>query len=133
MYENLKKLRESLGLTQEEFGKSIGLAKTTYNNYETGNREPKSDFWIAVAKKYNVTIDYLMGYSQSPHLTSAAQKTSPNTAGAASEEEKVTREELVSLLRRMGCINKTEQLSDADFALVDHMLGILEAWFNKAE
>ena len=61
MYQNLKALRDSLYMTQEEFGKSIGLAKSTYNNYETGVREPKSDFWIAIAQKYNVSIDYLMG------------------------------------------------------------------------
>ena len=61
MYQNLKALRYSLNMTQEEFGKSIGLAKSTYNNYETGVREPKSDFWIAIAQKYNVSIDYLMG------------------------------------------------------------------------
>ncbi len=56
-------------MTQSEFGKSVGIAKTTYNNYETGIREPKSDFWISVAERYGVTIDYLMGYSQNPHLT----------------------------------------------------------------
>ena len=69
MYEHLKDLRESLGMTQAEFGKSIGVAKTTYNNYETGIREPKSDFWIAVAQKYGVTIDYLMGFSDDPKKT----------------------------------------------------------------
>ena len=47
MYQHLKELRESLGMTQAEFGKSVGIAKSTYNNYETGIREPKSDFWIA--------------------------------------------------------------------------------------
>lgn len=56
MYENLKKLRESLGLTQAEFGKSVGIAKTTYNNYETGIREPKSDFWISVAKNMELLL-----------------------------------------------------------------------------
>ncbi len=64
MYPRLRQFRESLGLTQEEFGKSVGVAKSTYNNYETGIRDPKSDFWIAVAQKYHVTIDYLMGYSE---------------------------------------------------------------------
>lgn len=63
MYPRLRELRESLGMTQEEFGKSVGFAKSTYNNYETGIRDPKSDFWIAVAEKYGVTIDYLMGFS----------------------------------------------------------------------
>ena len=61
MYEHLKALRESLGMTQAEFGESVGVAKSTYNNYEIGARDPKSDFWIAVAQRYGVTIDYLMG------------------------------------------------------------------------
>ncbi|MCD8050068.1 MAG: helix-turn-helix domain-containing protein [Clostridiales bacterium] len=66
MYENLKKLRESLKMTQADFGNSVGVAKSTYNNYETGIREPKSDFWISVASTYGVTIDYLMGFSDDP-------------------------------------------------------------------
>lgn len=70
MYKNLRILRESLGMTQAEFGKSVGIAKSTYNNYETGVREPRSDFWVAVAEKYGVTIDYLMGYSNNPRKTS---------------------------------------------------------------
>lgn len=70
MYKNLKRLRESLKMTQKDFANSLSLGVTTYNGYETGAREPKSDFWIAVAKKYGVTIDYLMGYSDDPHKTS---------------------------------------------------------------
>lgn len=77
---NLKTLRESLNMTQEAFGKSVGLAKTTYNNYEIGEREPKSDFWIAVAEKYGVSIDWLMGYEppadskKAPSLSDEAMK-----------------------------------------------------------
>lgn len=67
MYQNLKSLRTSLDMTQEEFGKSIDVAKTTYSNYEQGIREPKSDFWISIANKYNVTVDYLMGRCNDPH------------------------------------------------------------------
>lgn len=67
-------------MTQEAFGKSVGLAKTTYNNYEVGEREPKSDFWIAVAEKYGVSIDWLMGYEppvdskKAPSLSDEAMK-----------------------------------------------------------
>ncbi|MFR2332743.1 MAG: helix-turn-helix domain-containing protein, partial [Flavonifractor plautii] len=73
MYEHLKALRESLGMTQAEFGESVGVAKSTYNNYEIGARDPKSDFWIAVAQRYGVTIDYLMGFSDDPKKTSEAK------------------------------------------------------------
>ena len=73
LYENLKKLRESLGMTQKDFASSLSLKLTTYNGYETGAREPKSDFLLAVATKYGVTIDYLLGFSDNPHLTSTGE------------------------------------------------------------
>lgn len=84
MYQNLKALRDSLNMTQEEFGKSIGLAKSTYNNYETGVREPKSDFWMAIAQKYNVSIDYLMGLENLQNEKQPA----PTNEGELSEEDK---------------------------------------------
>lgn len=77
MYQNLKALRESLGMTQAEFGKTIGLAKSTYSNYETGEREPKSDFWLNIASKYDVTIDYLMGFSNMPQAHSGEKSSAP--------------------------------------------------------
>ena len=86
MYIRLKELRDSLGLTQAEFGTSVGIAKSTYNNYETGIRDPKSDFWIAVAQKYGVTIDYLMGFSDDPHSVEANKK-SPSTTEAVPGDE----------------------------------------------
>lgn len=70
MYANLRALRLSQNMTQIDFAASLGISKSTYNNYENGVREPKSDFWMAVAKKYDVTVDYLMGYSNDPHRSS---------------------------------------------------------------
>lgn len=86
MYQNLKALRDSLNMTQEEFGKSIGLAKSTYNNYETGVREPKSDFWIAIAQKYNVSIDYLMGLENPQN---EAQPAPTNGDGLAEDDKRI--------------------------------------------
>lgn len=121
--ENLKKLRESLGMTQSEFGKSVGIAKTTYNNYETGVREPKSDFWIAVAEKYGVTIDYLMGYSQNPHLTieeddkkgPASEREAEDNVLTSIEKElmnyvdRLTLEQKKFLLAQMKLMNEEDQ------------------------
>ena len=76
-YQNLKALRESLSMSQKDFAASIGIRQTTYNGYETGAREPKSDFWITVAEKYGVTIDYLIGFSNDPHRTSSGKKITP--------------------------------------------------------
>lgn len=109
MYPRLKELRESLGMTQEEFGKSLDIAKSTYNNYETGIRDPKSDFWVAVAKKYGVTVDYLMGHSDDPHQTS--------------DGEKFSREEI-------GHIKKYRALDDYGKEAVD---GVLDVEYRRCE
>lgn len=98
MYQNLKALRDSLNMTQEEFGKSIGLAKSTYNNYETGVREPKSDFWIAIAQKYNVSIDYLMGIENPQNENQLA----PTNGDELAEEDK----RIIELLHQLTPENR---------------------------
>ena len=104
MYKHLKELRESLGLTQSEFGESVGVAKSTYNNYETGVRAPKSDFWISVAQKYNVTIDYLMGYSDDPHSSGTTktdvkrQRSNGNGYDLLTTKNKATVDDIISAL-----------------------------------
>lgn len=60
-FPRLKQFRSEIKLSQRDFASSIGLNLSTYNNYETGAREPSSDFWIAISKKYNVSIDFLLG------------------------------------------------------------------------
>ncbi|MDE7407579.1 MAG: helix-turn-helix transcriptional regulator [Muribaculaceae bacterium] len=118
-------------MTQEEFGKSVNIAKSTYNNYETGIRDPKSDFWIAVAQRYNVTIDYLMGFSDDPHKTSADAKKSPSATEAAPGEDRISMEESNRLLVALGLIQEGQDLSDDDLAFLEHIIGLLDAWFGK--
>lgn len=71
---NLKELRESLNLNQEDFAAFFDVKKTTYSNYEIGRTEPPMSFWFAVADKFQVSIDYLMGYTDDPHRTKYAAR-----------------------------------------------------------
>lgn len=116
MYGNLKVFRESLGMTQKEFAASLSIGLTTYNGYETGARDPKSDFWIAVAKKYGVTIDYLMGYSPEPDKTSEDIKKFPLESGEESAREEQLR------LERSGVQVQECQLP-SETALFNAMIG----------
>lgn len=129
-YKNLKKLREQIGMTQEEFGKSLGLAKSTYNNYETGEREPKSDFWITAAQKYGVTIDYLMGFSDDPHLTADHIQNTP----APSEDSTgvtVSKADVERFLVDSGFIQPGEDLSDRDLHFLFSIGEVIRAWFTE--
>lgn len=86
-------------MTQKDFAASLGIGYTTYNGYETGAREPKSDFWIAVAQKYNVTIDYLMGYTNGPHET---KQPAPTNGDGLSEDDK----RIIELLHQLTPENR---------------------------
>ena len=61
--ERLKLLRENKNLSKTELAKQLDMPYTTYVNYESGSREPGSDFLIKISKFYNVSIDYIMGVS----------------------------------------------------------------------
>ena len=84
MANNLVAFRKSLGLSQKDFAASLGIGQTTYNGYEKGNREPRSDFWVKVAKMYNVSVDYLMGYTDQPN--GSRNNTNKNSAPFLSNE-----------------------------------------------
>ncbi len=130
VYARLKELRESLGLTQAEFGNSIGIAKSTYNNYETGIRDPKSDFWISVAQKYGVTIDYLMGFSDNPHP--AETKKSPSTTEAVPGDDKVfdLYDALNTMLVSAGIIKGGEDITKKQSDVLIAVCRIIDATFK---
>lgn len=59
--ERLRSLREKRGLSQGEAANRMGLVRTTYSNYEAGNREPDNDTLKKFSDFFNVSIDYLLG------------------------------------------------------------------------
>ena len=59
----LKALRSELGIDKRELVSVMPMKLKSYVNYESGRREPDSDALQALAKRFNVSIDYLLGVS----------------------------------------------------------------------
>ena len=59
----LKELRESMNLTQSQFGDLINVAQTTLSSYENGSKTPNIDTLYNIAIKCNISIDWLCGLS----------------------------------------------------------------------
>lgn len=57
---NIQHLRKMHGETLTELGDSIYLGNTTIKNYESGERDPKPQILVALAKHYGKTIDELV-------------------------------------------------------------------------
>ncbi len=58
---NLKELRKSQHLTQEEFAKEIGISRDTYKNYEQERTQMPYQMLIKIADFYNISLDFLLG------------------------------------------------------------------------
>lgn len=57
----LKKIRMDVGCTQQEMADILGITVRGYRNYELGTREPNLSFLVALADKFGVSLDYLVG------------------------------------------------------------------------
>lgn len=62
----LKKLRNSIKLTQEELGKEVNVTKVSISGYENGNRSPDTETLQKIADFFDVSTDYLLGRSDNP-------------------------------------------------------------------
>lgn len=56
MGERLREARHELGETQEMAAKAAGITPSSYAMYEGGNRIPRDDVKIALAKHFNKTV-----------------------------------------------------------------------------
>lgn len=70
----LRSLRTNAGMSQEELGKKLGLAKSTISMYESGTREPNLEILEAIADTFNVDMNTLTDSKKSAELTSELQE-----------------------------------------------------------
>lgn len=125
MRKRLIEARESIDCNRKEFAEKVGIPYRTITNYENGAREAGSDYLTTVATVCGVTTDWLLGVSDI--------KKSPSMAEATpGEDDHISLDESNALLVALGLIRDGQQLSDDDLAFLAHIIGLLEAWFNKA-
>ena len=65
-YERIRILRKEKNLNQEEAAKLLGLSISSYCRYERGEREPDAPVLWRMADLFGVSIDYLVGRTDTP-------------------------------------------------------------------
>ncbi len=60
-YQRIRDLREDCDMTQQEIADYLGTSAQHYGKYELGNAEIPFERAIALAKYYNVSLDYIAG------------------------------------------------------------------------
>lgn len=59
----LFELRTEKELSQRDLAKIMNVSQGTYNNWENSNTQPSIEQLIALAKFFDVSVDYLIGNS----------------------------------------------------------------------
>lgn len=57
--EKLYNLRKKRGETQAEVAKSVGVSISSYNFYETGQRNPSDEVKKRIAKHFDRTVQFI--------------------------------------------------------------------------
>ena len=60
----IKKLRNSLNITQAELAAELNTTQAALSAYERGDRTPSLEILITISKKYSVSIDWLCGLTE---------------------------------------------------------------------
>lgn len=64
----LKELRKQRNITQLKLAMDLNMNQNTISRYETGEREAGYRELIIIADYFNVSIDYLLGRSDTPNF-----------------------------------------------------------------
>ena len=59
MNERIKTLRKTLGISQRDFGKKIGISDTAVSKLESGERNPSEQTLKSICREYNVNYLWL--------------------------------------------------------------------------
>jgi transcriptional regulator with XRE-family HTH domain len=75
---NLKTLRLAKGLSQQSLADKLDVSQQSIYKYENQITEPNIDMLKAIADFFDVSVDYLIGYSSCAHKVEAVQETELN-------------------------------------------------------
>lgn len=123
----IKEARIKNGLTQEELAKIIGVTKGAIANYELETSHPKEPVMYALINALGVEPNFL--FQDCVNLP--PKENSPSAAEAAPGDDRISMEESNRLLVALGLIDEGQDLSDDDLAFLEHIIGLLNTWFNK--
>ena len=67
-FKRLRDMREDNDMKQVDVADYLGIAQTVYSRYERGFQTIPVEHLIKLAELYRVSVDYLLGRTENPHM-----------------------------------------------------------------
>ena len=115
---NIKNARNLQGIKQAELAESLNVTQATLSNWERGIHDPDSDSLVKMADILAVSVDYLLGRSDtlSPH--DGIEKLATNNGDELSR-------------RKQELINAIKLMDDSDVEILNGAADVIIARRNK--
>lgn len=121
LYENIKKRREELGMSQDELARKVGYtSRSTIARIERGDINIPQDKIILFARALRVLPEYLMGWTDEDGIDISDE----DLAAAESRQQLKDRPQLRALL------DAGSKLTDED---VENVIRIMESMGTKSQ
>lgn len=59
----IKEIRIENKLSQQKFGEILSVSQDTISLWEKGKSAPTTEFLVAIAVKFKISVDYILGLS----------------------------------------------------------------------
>lgn len=88
--ERLKASRKSLKLTQKKISAELGVPQSNVSLYETGETAASTNFLLTYAKKFGVSVDYLLGISENERTLDIRDLLKEGKVSLIADEDKIS-------------------------------------------
>ena len=95
--EKLTKLRKEAGLSQEELGNMLNVARQTISKWELGETTPEMDKLIKMSEVFNITLDELIKDEKS-------EQEMVNTNASSNSNSQKLADIIIKILKGIGII-----------------------------
>ena len=98
MKTRIKKIRNQFGLTQEDFGKKIGIGKTSVSKLETGENKPSDQTIMLICREFNINENWLRDGVEPMYVKSSPYERAYNRFGYMMENSAPSKKAALSML-----------------------------------
>lgn len=120
MNERIKAVRLALGISQEEFGKRLGVTRGAITNIELNKVEPKPLFVDLICREFNVNEDWLKNGAEPMFLQRGRNEELSAFFGDLLNGEPDFKHRLISVMSRLS-VDQWQMLADMANMLVEEM------------
>lgn len=120
MNERIKAVRLALGISQEEFGKRLGVTRGAITNIELNKVEPKPLFVDLICREFNVNEDWLKNGAEPMFLQRSRNDELSAFFGDLLNGEPDFKHRLISVMSRLS-VDQWQMLADMANMLVEEM------------